>query len=136
MTHKVKIDKILDGPRNYQIHVYIESDGGSADLVDYTLIDPHVDLDPTKDALPCLTLERIQFSMSGVSAKLEWDYLTSDNGAWVLPKDTNSDMNFQQFCAGIRDRSESDGSGKLQISTVGLSAAGSFASMIINVRKD
>jgi hypothetical protein len=136
MAHKVVVTKLIDGPRHAVIHVYVRSDGASADLTDYVLIDPATDLTPSPGGVPSLTIEHLQYDLSGFNAELEFEYLTDDTGAWVMADGSAGCFDFGSF-GGLKDRSNVlDGTGKLMLTTSGLSNAGDKGTVIIKVRKD
>lgn len=128
------ITKITDGNRSATFHVFIEGDG-SGELSDLVIIDPETSFDESIEGVPTLTIERLWHVFSGFSAKLEFDYLTGDTPAWVMPDGSaGSKFDFYKF-EGIKDRSAVDGQGKIKITTVGL-GLGDFGSFMIRVRKD
>ena len=136
MANTISITKILDGARLAVFHVFIKSDGASGDLVDQVLIDPTEDLDPALGARPTMTIEQLWYDLSGFDARLEFDYLTDDTAAWTLSGGNGVHMDFCHF-GGLKDRSDAlDGTGKLMLTTNGLTAAGDNGTIIIKVRKD
>lgn len=135
MSHTVTVTKLMDGPRNAAFHVFIKSDGESADLTDYVLIDPAYSFDPALNQKPTITVDEIYYDLVGFSAFIDFDYLLSDTPLWAMSGGQFSEAEFG-CVGGLKDRSNPlDGTGKLQISTDGL-AAGKFGSMIIKIRKD
>lgn len=131
---QVVITKLLDGAKTAIFHVFLESNG-SGELSDSVLIDPETSFDPALDAKPTLTVERLEYSLSGFDAKLEFDYLLSDTPVWAMLGGTDTKKDFCK-AGGIRDRSNSlDGLGKLKITTSGF-GAGDFGSIIVQVRKN
>lgn len=132
MANTVNITKVIDGPRNVVIHVYIASDGASGDLVDQVLIDPVVDLNlkPTER----MSVESITSSMSGFHARVEYDTgLVEDKMVWVITEH-DSLASFQDI-GGLKDRSGVDGTGKFQITTTGLTSVGDEGTFIFQVKK-
>jgi len=135
MAHSVTVTKLLDGPKNAAFHVFIKSDGASADLVDQVLIDPAVDFDPSFPNKPTITVEEIYYDLAGFDAFLDFDYLLSDTALWAMSGGQYAEAEFE-CVGGLKDRSNVlDGSGKLQLTTDGL-AAGKFGSMVIKIRKN
>ena len=131
---QIGITKILDGPRNAVFHVAIEGDG-TGDETDFVLIDPATSFDPAMPAEPGLTLDHLWYDLSGFSAKLEFDYLASDELVWSMSGDQYGDVDLSCF-GGLKDRSPVlDGLGKLKITTRGL-AANETGVIVIKVRKD
>lgn len=136
MANGISITKIIEGERHAVFHISIASDGASGDLTDLVLIDPSVDLSPALNPKPSLTIEHLWYDLSGFDAQLEFDYLLSDTPVWTLSAGNGVHLDFTPF-GGLKDRSNVlDGSGKLMISTNGLTAAGDCGTIIIKVRKD
>jgi hypothetical protein len=126
------VTRILDGPRNVVFHVFIQGDGGG-DLTDYVIIDP-AELDPAMQSRPGLTLNRLQYDLIGFDGLLEFDELLSDRSVWTMTGDQTADIDFSPY-GGIKDRSAAlDGSGKLMLTTQGLST-GDSGTLIVWVRK-
>lgn len=131
----VAITKILDGQRAAVFHIFITSDGASGDLSDEVLIDPAVDLDPSPGARPSITIDQLWYDLAGFDGFLAFDYLISDTPVWTLSGGNGVHMDFSHF-GGLKDRSNPlDGSGKLILTTNGMSA-GDTGTIIIKVRKD
>lgn len=128
---QVAVTKIIDGPRNAVFHVFIEGNG-SGELTDHVLVDP-TSFSPALLAEPGLTLEEITYDLDGFSAKIEFDYLTTDNPVWSMSKGPGGHACFEDF-GGLKDRSWSDGNGKLKITTTGLDN-GDRGSIILVLRK-
>lgn len=136
MANTVSITKILDGVRSAVFHIYIKSDGATGDMTDQVIIDPSTDLVPALGAIPSLSIEQIWYDLSGFDARLEFDYLIEDTAVWTLSGGNGVHMDFSHF-GGLKDRSNVlDGTGKLMITTNGLTAAGDNGTIIIKVRKD
>ena len=135
MAHKVTVTKLMDGQRNVGFHIFIKSDGVSADLTDYVVIDPAISFAPAFPNTPSMTVEKIYYDLAGFDAFLEFDYLLSDTPLWAMSGGQYAEAEFD-CVGGLKDRSnELDGTGKLQITTSGLTA-GKFGSIIVKVRKD
>lgn len=127
---QVLITRILDGPRNVAVHVFIQGDG-SGDLTDEVIIDP-ADLDPALPNAPGLTIGRIQYDLTGFDGVLSFDELVSNRPVWSMTGDQCADVDFGMY-GGLKDRSAPlDGSGKLMLTTSGLEAddRGSFVVMV------
>lgn len=135
MAHTVTITKLMDGVKNAAFHIFIKSDGASADLTDEVIIDPATSFNPGLGNSPVMTIDEIYYDLAGFDAYLEFDYLLSDTAVWVMSGGQYAEVEFD-CVGGIKDRSNAlDGTGKLQITTSGL-AAGKFGSIIVKVRKD
>ena len=129
MPNTVTITKILEGRHN-QFHIYIASDGQSGELDDEVLIDPVADLGFT--SAKRMRLEHITYTLSGFSARIEFDKGLEDPMIWVLEAGTNF-VDFRKF-GGLKDRSDIDGTGKLKITTTGFSDSGDQGSLVIQVK--
>lgn len=135
MAHTVTVTKLLDGSRNAAFHIFIKSDEASADLADYVIIDPAISFDPAFPNTPSMTVDEIFYDLAGFDAYIEFDYLLSDTPLWSMSANQFACAKFD-CVGGLKDRSnELDGTGKLQITTSGLTA-GKFGSIIIKVHKD
>jgi len=134
MAHTIDVTTLIDGPRNAVFHIYLVCDGVTGDLSDEVLIDP-LDLVPNAGQTPSLTIEEITYDLSGFSARLEFEYLVGNTGAWTMAGDQSGHVCFNSF-GGIKDRSGTlDGSGKLMISTKGFTSADDAGSIILKMRK-
>ena len=132
MAHTVTTTKIYTGDRLAIFHVYLGSDGQSADLTDEVIIDPVVDLG--LDTKARMGIEHMIFGLStGLAVRVEFDTgLVDDKMIWVLTEHV-SFVDFRPI-SSLRDKSGLDGTGKLQITTTGLSVANTQGSMTIQVR--
>jgi len=129
----VTVKTLLSGPRHIILAVYIRSDGATGDLEKETLVDPVADLGLKPGSR--LTLECLVHNFSGFDACIEFESgLTSNNFKWVLSEGTDSEIDFAPF-GGLIDDSGLDGTGKLQITTTGLSASTDQGSLLIKARK-
>jgi len=134
MAHKITITKLMDGPKNGVFHIFIESDGVSPDLIDYVLIDPAESFSPSFPNKPLITVESISYDLTGFDSYLDFDYLISDTKLWSMSGGQSAMVDFG-YLGGLKDRSNAlDGTGKLQLTTSGLTA-GKFGSIIIRVKK-
>lgn len=133
MANTVAVKVLENGPRNAQVHVYLQSDGVTGDLVSQTLIDPVVTLGMPEGSR--LSLNRIEYNFAGFSAVIEFGSGTVDpNFKWVLTAGANCPVNFSKW-SHIKDDSGLDGNGKLQISTTGFTDVGDQGSILIWVIK-
>ena len=121
--------KLLDGPRHAIFHFAIENE--VADLEDYVLIDPAVDITPTAYKL---VVEDVLHAFVGFDAKIHFDSdVVEGIMTWVLPTGLNEYVDFRMM-GGFKDRSGIDGNGKLMLTTSGLQP-GEMGSLILRVRK-
>jgi len=127
----IRQDKGLGNYRK-QYHFYFDSDGAAGDFVDKVLIDPVADLGLKSSAR--LHIEKIQYNLSGCSARVEFDSgLVDDKQIWVLTEGTDNCVDFLQWGSMI-DESGVDGTGKIQMTTTGLSSAGDQGSLLIQIK--
>lgn len=129
---QINITKLNDGARNAIFHVALQGDG-TGDLVDAVIIDPATSFDVPMPALPALRIMSLRYDLTGFDAEIEYDYLESDTPIWTMTGDTGSAFDFCEF-GGLTDRSLSDGSGKLLLTTNGLSN-GDKGTIIICAKK-
>ena len=135
MPNTVAITKVMDGPRNVVVHVFLESDG-SGELSKQIILDPTQDLNPATNAVPTFTVEKIKYSLHGFAAKVEFDYLLTETPLWVLTEENEASVCFEK-AGGLKDRSNVlDGTGKLLLTTIGFTAVGDMGSVVFYLRKD
>lgn len=132
MANTVNVTKLQDGPRHWQFHIYLESDGASGELTDETVIDPVVDMG--LESSQRLAIQEITYSLSGFACRIEADYLVDGKMIWVMSDASANTVEFQEKYGGLYDRSEVDGTGKLQLTTTGFTTAGDMGSILITVR--
>jgi hypothetical protein len=128
---QITITRLNDGPRNAIFHVVVVGDG-SGDLVDATLIDPATSFEEPMPAQPALRIVGLHYDLSGFIGLLEYDYLMSDTPIWTMTPGAGG-FDFTRF-AGLTDRSLSDGSGKIMLSTYGL-GVGDYGTVVIEAKK-
>ncbi len=133
MPHTVQIIKEHDGERHLVLRIYIKSDGISADLNGFVLMDPTSTPSPTLKAKPFATIEEIWSDLDGFTMRLDFDDLV-DPPAWTVSPGSGGHVDFQSI-GGISDRSGLDGTGRLLLSTFGLDTAAKQGSIIIKMRK-
>ena len=145
MSHTI-IKKVLNnGSKNFTLHCYLES-SGDKDLSFYELIDPllYDILVPPSDRLTYpnmkLTIAQVWHSFSWFDGLLSFDY-TSPSPSWVLSRDSTSHVDFRHF-GGLsdnyvnpQDKTATDRTGKILLSTRGFDEIGSVGTLIISVRK-
>ena len=145
MDHTI-IKKVLNnGSKNFILHCYLESIGGS-DLVHHDLISPELydTLVPPSDRLTSpnmkLTITQIWHSFSWFDALLSFDSV-SPSPSWVLTRDSNCHVDFRHF-GGLADRyvdpqdkTATDRTGKILLSTRGFDEVGSIGTLILEIRK-
>ena len=125
---QVNIIELINGSRYKTLEVFITGDS-NGDLVDEVLSDP-VDDNETNVKY---VIENLIYSVQGFSAVLEFDYLASDSPKVVMPENQNNTVDYRPH-GGLADRSGVDGTGKLLITTKGLTTDG-FGSLVISLRK-
>jgi len=123
---------INDGSKYIVLAVYIKSDGASGDFDGEVLIDP-VDFG-LKEGYR-LRLQEVDYSFSGFDAVLEFETGESwTNLKWVLSESSNMAVDFQKW-GNLIDDSPFTGSGKLLISTTGLTSSTDQGSLFLRVSK-
>ena len=136
MTTTVDKTTLLDGPRHFIMQVFLQGSGVGDDLENFVLLDPVADLGLTTDSR--FSIEEVLFNFAGFDATLSFDTgLLTKNMIWVLPEGAANYIDFRPF-GGFKDRAADggDGTGKILISTLGLSSANDFGSLLLKIRKD
>lgn len=120
------------GSRNLVFTVYMQSDGLSGDLNKYTLIDPVADLGLTKAAR--LGLVQIDYNLAGFDVIVEFDSGgVTPNQKWVLAEGPATPIDFS-YIGCVKDDSGMDGTGKLQINTIGFTSTQDVGSIMFKLR--
>lgn len=119
MANTLTIQYPVNGSRYFSCKVDIVGDG-SGEISATTLIDPTVSLTgkPTK-----FKIRAIQWDLVGFDAQLLWD-ATTDVHAFELPQGINGGIRFADTGAHLCNNAGSGVTGKLLITTVGLSSTG------------
>jgi hypothetical protein len=133
MAHIVTPTFLLDSPSKAIVHVYIESDGQSGDLSNFVLIDPKLDFVDSPQIVQ-MSLAQVWYSFGWFDGFLSFDDV-NPYPSWQLSRDSASYFDFRYF-GGIKDRSSIDTTGKLLLSTNGLTTAGSRGTMVIELKKN
>lgn len=133
MAHIVTPTLLLDSPKSTIVHVYIESDGVSGDLSSFVLLDPKVDFVDSPQIIQ-MSIRQIWYSLAWFDGFLSFDDLTP-YPSWVLNRDANGYFDFRYF-GGIKDRSSIDTTGKLLLSTNGLTSLGNRGTLVIELQKN
>ena len=114
----VKITKIMDGPKNVIVQVYISSDG--VELNNEVLYDPKAEAGLGTGGgagIPRFVLEQVVYSFAGFDATIGfYNAPPEDSLMWVLPEGAPSNFDFRPF-GGLKDRSAMDGTAQLVMST-------------------
>lgn len=136
MSNTVTVTKLVEGPRSAYFHVYLRGDGSSGDLVDQVLIDPATDFDPAQ-AKPGMrmSLRAIWYGTAGFDCLLKFQAGVGGYPVWVLPAGTSSEHICLNKFGGIQDRSGIDATGRLLLSTTGLTTTADQGSLVIQVNK-
>lgn len=132
MTNLVNVRVLENGPRNIIIAVFLKSDGATGELEDVTLVDP------VALGLPVTTrfgLRYIDYNLAGFDATIQFaSGGVVPNYQWQLVEGANNPADFD-WCGGLWDNSGIDGTGKLQISTVGFTSTTDSGSILIKLIK-
>ena len=129
MANTVTLTTLLDSPAMAVIHVYLKSDGAAGELSDVVLIDASA----LTGANAVSTLEVVESSLAGFSARLEFD-ATTDVVAAVLPTDEHLRADYRDL-ATIRNPQGAGSTGDLTITTQGFTAATDEGHIILQVKK-
>ena len=140
MTNRIIKTVLQDGSKSFLLHVYLESDGNEGELVNYVLIDPAVDyaILGGKDIRPVLT--QVWYGNSWFDTLLSFDDLIPAP-SWNLPRDGGGYYDLRYF-GGIKDRfidpndkTSSDRTGRILVSTTDFAPLGSVGTMVLELRK-
>ena len=132
---QVVITKLDEGPANLVLHVLLQSDGASGELVNELIISPAM-LDPPLDASPHLIVMEVWYGMVWFDITLLWGDLVP-RPFLVLSRDSGEHSDYHRF-GGLPDKGQSPPAGEngnLLISTNGFGQAGSQGSLVIEFRK-
>lgn len=128
MANTVAIRNLISGSKKLVVHAYLASDGVAGELADQILVDV--------SALPFpaskLTLEKIDYALTGFSAFLEFD-ATTDQPLLGLLAETPVVHDFTCF-GGIPDPLAVGTTGDILISTTGFTAAGDRGTIILQFK--
>ena len=137
MANTVQIFKMMDGPSHVTLHVYLESDGASGELVNEILLDPVTDFVPAMPARQDLIVKQIWAELTGFSATLAFNGLTPWPFWSIAP--TAAAHQDWRFFGGIRDNSSSplglDSDGKLLVSTQGFTTVAARGAFVLWLEK-
>lgn len=133
MANTVTVKIVESGARNLNIAVFLRSDGVTGELNNYTIIDPVVDL-----GLPSSTrlqLQTIDYNLGGFDAIVEFaSGGVTPTYKWALIEGANNPVDFFPY-GGLIDDSGVDGTGKIQLTTVGFTSSTDFGSIMMKIRK-
>lgn len=132
MAGQVTVNVFENGPRNVHLHVFMQSDGVTGELLNYVLINPFNLGMPFGSRL---RLARIEYNFSGFDARLEFNSGSiPQNFKWVMTEGANAPVDFLQWGL-IFDNSGPDGSGALMINTVGFTNSNDQGSLLVRLIK-
>jgi len=121
MANTVKVRTVEEGPRNVIVHVALESDGITGEVVNQKILEGSR-----------FVIMGVKSSLSGFDVILSFDDL-SDIPAWVCTPDSKPQDFFS--IGGIADPGGLDSQKNLLLSTSGFTSAGDKGTMIIHARK-
>lgn len=127
MANVIDKQTIVNSSRNLVVKVVIEGEAAGSDEAATTLVDVSA-LDST---INHLSLEKIQYDLTGFSVKLLWDATTDDE---LLDLTGAHSMDFTDF-GGIPDPQSTGSTGDVNITTVGLGAAADIGTLVLCFRK-
>jgi len=129
MANTVTITKTNEG-RKATFHIYLRSDGSTGDLDGETIIDPTVDLGLNSDAR--MSVENIIYSLFGFQGRIEFDTgVVEDKMMWLMHGTDTVDF---RPLGDLKDRSGLDGTGKLLLTTTGLTSTDDEGSILITMK--
>jgi hypothetical protein len=137
MAHTVQITKTQDGQSTSLFHIYLESDGVSPELTNFVVIDPSTFAVPPSSEVDSLKIEQAWYELSGMTIRLKFGASVPSNefNIWGLTPGVSSYHDWRPF-GGIQDRTNPNTSnGTVVIYTRGLVTSGSFATIVLKVRK-
>lgn len=137
MAHTVNVFKMFDGPSHIVLHCFMQSDGISADLVNFVLFDPSVDAVPVMPRRQDLIVKQLWYEVGGFNITFAFDAVTPWP-FWTLTPGVDSYHDWR-FFGGIRDHASAvagiDATGKLLMSTQGLSVANASGAFVLWLEK-
>lgn len=117
MADAVRVDTLVNGPRNVVLHCTNVSDGtGEAAVV-------KADASALGATLP--KLMRVKGTTAGMSVNLFWD-ATTDDLICTLPADTDFDLDFRKF-GGLQNPNSTGATGDIVATTVGHTNGDTYA---------
>ena len=134
MANFVKPTILLNGPRTAVIHYTIQGDGAASELASEVILEPNdvIDKDGTISQRT-FTITQLWWSFVGFDALLGFDAGTPEY-ALVMGQSGPQYFDFRSF-GGLKDRSGTDATGKMTLTTQGLANSASKGTLIIEVRK-
>lgn len=127
--------KVVEGPTNLILHVFLESNGVDGELVNYPILSPS-ECVPVLANQPSMRVVRIWYSMVWFDITFSWGGLVP-RPFWTIARDTVTCVDFEKF-GGMIDYATvppSDDNGKLLITTNNFEPAGSQGSLALEIRK-
>ncbi len=123
---------IVDGPQKAVVHFFLKSDG-SGELNNELLLDATNDIYPLGVKTET-TITQIWWNFSYFDAYLSRAD-TVPVPIWALNVGSEAHIDFRSF-GGLKPPVDLDGSGNILITTAGFAPAGSFGSIVIELKKD
>ena len=131
MANTVDIQKIIDGPRNAVIKIFLASDGASGELADQII----VDVSTLEGAPSKVHLMAIDWCLRGFDVLLEWEATTDAPIITLTPESGAGGFCWEKF-GGIPNNGGAGVTGDLSITTTGFTAAGDNGFLLLSVTKD
>lgn len=131
MANTVQKTILLQGNK-VLLHVYLQSDGVSGELVDEVLFDPQVDAVPPIPPGRDLNVEEIWYELSGFSGTFSFQGLT-DWPFWVLAPGTAIHHDWKHF-GGIKDHTPTNPTGRLLLNTSGFFNPGARGAFVLRIK--
>lgn len=131
MANTVTLQSIIDGPKTHVVKIYLASDGVAGELTDQVV----VNVSALLPAATKVSLERVQWSLNGFDALLEWD-ATTDVAIFTLGANAStSDLDFSKY-GGIPNNAGTGVTGNILLTTVGFTTTADTGIIILTCRKN
>lgn len=133
MANYVETLLIDEGESAFNTRTFLQSDGAAGELTDKSIISG-TELTPALVSGQFMSIWEIWYSLTNFSVKLSWMVNGSAVPFWTLTPSTDSRMKLHRF-GGLIDYSGTTSDRKLVMSTKGFTAATSYGSFVLRMRK-
>ena len=131
MANTVTLQSIIDGPKTHVVKIYLASDGAAGELTDQLVVDVSLLL----PAATKVSIEKVQWSLNGFDAILEWDATTDVQIFTLGASASTSELDFTSF-GGIPNNAGAGITGDILLTTVGFTATSDTGVIILTCRKN
>lgn len=119
MADTVTSQTLVDGARNVVMKFTNISDGTGEAAV------TKVDVSALAGAPSEVVIRKIRYATFGMAVRILWD-ATADTQAWLIPADTDGEIDFTAF-GGLHNDAGAGKTGDIQVTTVGHSSGDGYA---------